>query len=117
MRRTILLILALGLFPVHAHAVVEVVSPESAKALVERIRAVSPGNDVAAVEEVEVTGGKWSMEAGGIVLTADPKRAHGRFFGPNADETGGAWGMVYEKTGAFTDAVAATGVWAGRKRN
>jgi hypothetical protein len=55
MRRNVLFIMLLGLVCAQAHAAVEVVSMESALDLVKRIRAASPGNDVVAVDEVEVT--------------------------------------------------------------
>ncbi|MFW5830185.1 MAG: hypothetical protein ACOCXA_07985 [Planctomycetota bacterium] len=55
MQRTILSFLLLGLVCAQAEAVVEVVSQESALNLVQRIRAVSPGDDVVAIDEVDVT--------------------------------------------------------------
>jgi hypothetical protein len=70
--------------------------------------------DIQADGSFEITGGDWELTVGGVPVSPDSTAAHGRFFGPDAEEVGGGWGMAGEYEGSE---VGAAGVWAGRKQD
>lgn len=57
----------------------------------------------------KIIGGQWHLIHDEISYDPSHKGAHGRFFGPNAEEIGGDWGMSYGSL------IGASGVWAGKK--
>jgi hypothetical protein len=60
--------------------------------------------------EFNLSGGTWSLEKEGGTKTPAYQGLQGSLFGPNAEETGGVWGMYYN------DEHAATGVFLGNKQ-
>ena len=60
--------------------------------------------------EFNLSGGTWSLFKEGGTKTPTYQSLQGSLFGPNAEETGGVWGMYYN------DGHAATGLFVGEKQ-